>query len=324
MSGCQRRDPSYFSSEQVILKYGYNGNSFNVSSLKEFDYPVESNGFAIKYVSEGTEHYSVSGNHYEIRPGNYLLLNGRKEGKVIIDSKTNVKGICINIAPELLQGALAQILRPDAPAAGTELAAFFYEDNFLENQYSAYNTQLGKQIERLSISVHRQELNSEEIHGELFYELAYNLIKDQTAVFKQLQHIPAVKRITRNDLYKRLNRGKEFIDANFTNTISVGDIAKESAMSEFHFFRLFKQTFGLSPMQYMLRAKINLSKELLSKSCLVSNVAEICGFGDVFAFSKSFKKNVGISPSAFIRTIRDFNNRSLPEFGIVYSGITSR
>lgn len=301
MIGVKRRDPAYFSREQTIQKFQCSGNSFNVSSLSEFDYPVESDGFAVKFVSEGTEHYTVNGHHCSIKPGNYLLLNGRKEGKVIIDSKYNVKGICINLTPTMIRETVAQIIRPDAPVAGPELATFFYGDNFLENQYSCLNTLLGKQVEKLSAMVHRQELIAEEIQSELFYELAFNLISDQSIVFRQLQNIPTVKRNTRNDLFRRLNRGKEYMDANYTVRITIEQIARESAMSEFHFFRLFKKTFGLSPMQYILRARMELAVDLLKNDCPVSYVAEICGFGDIYAFSKSFKKNKGVSPSEFAR-----------------------
>lgn len=293
--------PQFLDHQQSILKYGHHDNIFNLSSLTEFNHLVNLHGFAIKYVFEGVEHYKVNRNDYQVKSGSYLLLNGEKETSVKVDSKQNVKGICINISNQIIADAIASYCRPDTAFVDPEISHFFYTDQFLENQYQSLNTHLGQSLNLISKSVHENQFLHSDIQSELFFELAEKLVLDQMSVFKQLQTIKTIKKITQYDLYRRLIRGKDFIDANFTNNIYVEQIALEATMSTYHFFRLFKAVFQVSPHQYILSKRLNKAKEAISKAQPISEVAIESGFNDLFSFSKAFKKHTGIAPSLYYR-----------------------
>lgn len=286
--------------EQTILRFGVGGNRFNLSSLSDFHMPVDACGFAIKFVTEGAEHYTVNDQRYTVSAGSYLLLNGDMTASVEIGSRQNVKGICINISDSLIKDVLATMIRPDAPQADPGLADFFYTRHFLENQYQAAFTRLGNSLLRLSHHVCSRTLVADDIHTGLFLQLAECLAADQAAVFRQLQSLRAVKPATRRDLCRRLLRGREFIDAGYTQPLSIARIAQEAALSEYHFFRLFRQMFGLSPHRYMLSRRLQLAASLLSRRDLpVTAVAFECGFADIYSFSKAFRRHFGCAPSAF-------------------------
>ncbi len=298
MRGSRNPEPFFYDKDQAILKYGCNDNLFSVSSLNEYCRPVDSRGFAIKFVTEGNERYTINRQSYNIGGGSYLLLNGSMEAKVEIESKQNVKGICINIATGLVADAVASIVRSDTPFSDPELASFFYTDSFLENQYTSAHTLLGNKLQKIGKDVQKNVFSTDHIHTELFLELAGALISDQASVFKQLQAIPTVKPATRRDLCRRLIRGREFIDSAFASPLTIEQVARESAMSEYHFFRLFKKVFGVSPHQYILGKRLSAAQELLKKNYSVSDVALECGFADIYAFSKAFKNRFGITPSS--------------------------
>ncbi len=302
MSSSHKVEPLFYEKDQAILKYRCNENLFNVSSLHTFYHPVDSadsTGFAIKYVTEGTERYTVNNQLYHVNNGSYLLLNGAKEAKVEIESKSNVKGLCITISNVIIADTVAAIVRPDTPFSDPELASFFYTDRFLENQYQSTHTALGNRLRKISNEVQRSVFSANDIDNELFFELAERLITDQILVFKQLQSIQAIKQATQRDLCRRVIRGREFIDSNYTRAITIEQVAKEAAMSEYHFFRLFKKVFQMSPHQYIMSRRLDAAKMLLKEQLAVSDVAIECGFGDIYTFSKAFKKHVNIAPSAF-------------------------
>jgi AraC family transcriptional regulator len=75
-------------------------------------------------------------------------------------------------------------------------------------------------------------------------------------------------------------------------------VAAECGLSEYHFFRLFKAIFAISPHQYLIRKRLDYAYYQLKNGLSnVSDAAVHSGFADIFAFSKSFKKHFGLSPS---------------------------
>ena len=55
---------------------------------------------------------------------------------------------------------------------------------------------------------------------------------------------------------------------------------------------------GLSIQEYLIRTRLNKACELLKKGISIQKVSNLVGYNDQFAFSKIFKKYMGISPSA--------------------------
>jgi AraC family transcriptional regulator len=124
-----------------------------------------------------------------------------------------------------------------------------------------------------------------------------------------LSGLHAVRHTTKNEIMKRLLIGKEYIDSNFTNNHKIADIASLAFMSEFFFYRNFKLAFRTTPYQYILDKKIALAKELMhDEKMSLAEIAESCGFPDIFTFSKAFKRKCGFAPS----TTRKFYNRRMP------------
>ena len=288
----------------TIDAINYDDNLLVISSLKGFYYPVKSQGFAIKYVMDGMERYTLNGCRFPVGAGKYLLSNGVSEGHVEIEDRHFVTGICINIVPELLAEVAASQCRPDTAFTDAELGQFFSTGLFLEQQYDAASTHLGAILRRLHKAVLHNEVSREAVNKEFFYTLSEQIIADQIPVFKQLQAIPSIKSVTKKDLYKRVSRGKELIDELFCHSLTVEALAIEACMSEYHFFRLFKSVFGQTPNQYIIQKRLQYAYLLLQKErASVSEAAFESGFSDIYAFSKSFKKHFGYSPSKAFKLV---------------------
>ena len=81
--------------------------------------------------------------------------------------------------------------------------------------------------------------------------------------------------------------------------ISLDKLCRHVGLEKSYFCRLFKQISGETPMQYFMRQKIELSKEMLSAGERNSDIAAAAGFADEFHFSRTFKKVTGISPRQY-------------------------
>lgn len=92
-------------------------------------------------------------------------------------------------------------------------------------------------------------------------------------------------------------KAKQFIEINYLKSITLDDIAKAGNLSKSHLCKGFHSHFDISPVNYAIKLKLLDAAELLQGANLnITEVAEKCGFSDVFYFSKMFKKYMGVSP----------------------------
>ena len=93
---------------------------------------------------------------------------------------------------------------------------------------------------------------------------------------------------------------KHYIETNIDSDISVTTIAKQFYLSETHVIRIFREKFGVTPKQYILKTKINASKLLLLNTSLqIKEIAMTYHFADSYHFSHTFKRFTGVSPEKY-------------------------
>lgn len=92
----------------------------------------------------------------------------------------------------------------------------------------------------------------------------------------------------------------EFVKSNFHKNISLEDLASSAGLSPHHFSRLFKETIGKTPMQFVQEHRIEEAKSMLKDPNLpLIDIAHRCGFADQAHFSRIFKKITGNTPKSF-------------------------
>lgn len=126
--------------------------------------------------------------------------------------------------------------------------------------------------------------------------------------------IASLKNILKNSLYKRdetdkkdLNRIKNYIDKNFTENLTLKDLAKIANLNESYLSRSFKKEYGLSPLRYIINKKVHYSKKLLDNNKNISNVALELGFFDQAHFYKAFKSIYLLTPKEYqkVKNLQD-------------------
>jgi AraC-like DNA-binding protein len=103
----------------------------------------------------------------------------------------------------------------------------------------------------------------------------------------------------------QLRRAYEFIDGNLGSDPSISDVADQCGLSSSHFSRAFKRETGLSPHQWLIKRRVERTKELLREPNLqLAEIAQICGFVDQSHFARVFLKIEGCSPGRWRRLHR--------------------
>ncbi|MDJ0695944.1 MAG: AraC family transcriptional regulator [Mastigocoleus sp. MO_167.B18] len=92
----------------------------------------------------------------------------------------------------------------------------------------------------------------------------------------------------------------EYINSHIDREIKLAELATMVDMSKYYFLRLFKQSMGVTPHQYLIQQRMEKAKQLLKQEKLsIVEVAAECGFSNQSHFAKVFNKNTGLTPRAY-------------------------
>ena len=104
---------------------------------------------------------------------------------------------------------------------------------------------------------------------------------------------------------KKLESARTYMQASFRDEIQIEALAERLGFSPSYFRKLFKDAYGIAPMQYITNLRIGTAKDLLLSGELnVTEAARLSGFDDIYYFSTLFKKQMGYSPTQFIKANR--------------------
>lgn len=124
--------------------------------------------------------------------------------------------------------------------------------------------------------------------------LGVHLLRNYSTYQKALRH-------DEQGLTKRqLQQAIDYIQAHLREGLTIAAIASQIEMSHYHFTRLFKQSMGLAPYQYVIQQRLQLAQVLLKTTTLtMSAIAHQAGFSNQNQMSIQFRQRLGITPSQY-------------------------
>jgi len=161
-------------------------------------------------------------------------------------------------------------------------------------------------VERIGFSL-KEELETGGLGGELYAEalanaLAVHLLREHSSLGEKARRKVASE--PKGGLSGRqLKKATHFIGDNLASgDLSLAGIARAASLSERHLLRLFKESTGFSPHQYVIRERVERARGLLAKTDLaVGEVARLVGFADQSHLGRHFVRSVGVTPARFRR-----------------------
>ncbi|HLK29549.1 MAG TPA: helix-turn-helix transcriptional regulator [Puia sp.] len=267
------------------------------SELNEWFTSNAFRSFSLKYVVDKCIHYKVGNKEHSVTPGNFLLACKQPYVKAYFDSKTIVKSVCIDICPDTVAEAFTIVSANQDYDFDNYRAKYFSYPEFFESVCPAGITQFGKKLDALVKAIKNGSAHKL-INREWFLDLIEKIIYHEYGNYLALNGLHSVKLETRKELLSRLSFGKQFMDENFLSINEINQVSVSSNLSEFHFFRSFRQAYGISPYQYLLNKRLEFSRALIAqRNMSLTEISMHCNFPDLFTFSKAFKRRYGVSPS---------------------------
>ena len=143
------------------------------------------------------------------------------------------------------------------------------------------------------------ELDNEGLSGRLYAESLANVLA--VHLLRHYSASPYSSLKANGGLSgQRLRQVKKFIAENYEDDLRLEDLAKQAAMSSFHFAREFKKSTGTTPHQYLIKFRVEQAKILLADSELpLAEVGLRSGFSHQSHFTRLFHRVTGTTPQAY-------------------------
>lgn len=145
-------------------------------------------------------------------------------------------------------------------------------------------------IERLLTLSSQKSTDSELLISNLLYGMVINILTAEDIFTNNNEKICASKLI----------QIKNYIDENYSNKISLEDLARKFFISKYHMAREFKKTYGVTMISYVNIKRITQAKGLLRFSDRqIEEIGGACGIMDNSYFNKVFRKTEGMTASEY-------------------------
>lgn len=254
---------------------------------------------SIKYVSKGVERYAINNHTHSVGDKHLLITSKDSYIETTLDSEELVIGVCFFLDENFIEDVRRNSLLNDSALLDDPAGYRRYETGFFEECYHEEENVLGKYVSAIGKQIAQRGV-SRAIDPGVYYTLAEKLIQLHHKTAVDFSKLDSVKYSTRKELLRRIRLATRLLDERLTIKCDMGLVARDVSLSEFHFFRTFKKIHGVTPYQYQLQRRLSMAFRLLQqKGISVSEAAVQTGFADIQSFSKAFKKNFKMNPSAF-------------------------
>lgn len=242
------------------------------------------NELELLFISSGQGEHIIDGHVYEIAAGDMVVCNAGTLHGEDIARKRQMHSYCLSFTGVKLQGL------PEGCMAAPE----DWPVLSLGAQAEAVS-QMMKLIHALS--------------GQQALACAHIALGILLLIYARLQSSaehPAKKQDSTAGLMA--HRIQRYLDLHYAERLSLGTVSTALHISEYYLAHVFKDEYGIPPMQYVLKRRIGEAQTLLMDTNIsIATISEQLGYENPANFSTVFRKYVGMSPSRYRRVFQQLN-----------------
>jgi AraC-like DNA-binding protein len=256
---------------------------------------------SIKSFYGGQAMYEIGGGRAAVSDDHYFVVNHGQHYAITIDSASDVESCCVFFAPGIAEDVQRSLVTPvarllDDPTKPLAPVLFF-EKTYTRDELVSPILQMFRALDTPYCD---EGWLTEQLHG-----LMQRLLQVHYNVYRETEALPAARPATREELYRRVHRARDYAAASFDQSLTLNELARVACLSPNHLLRTFRQAFGQTPHQYLTNLRLRRAQMLLIKTDL--SVTDICfsvGFQSIGSFSWLFKQQFGVSPNRYRRQSR--------------------
>ncbi|MGM9483880.1 helix-turn-helix domain-containing protein [Roseateles sp. NT4] len=259
---------------------------------------------SIKSVVRGQARWTVGGQTFTLRPGRFLVTTHGEPYDLDIAAPEAVQTRVLFFADALVRdvastrlSALVRLL--DAPDA-RDTEAMPVNRRLWDRDSAIGRFMLG--LDRLPAGGATDGSG----HWDGWLREALDALADlATQVREERERIVAAKPAVRQEIHRRVLRGKAWLDEHFEQAFDLASAAREAAMAPHHFHRSFRALVGEPPAAHVARLRLERARGMLEEDGLsITDVCAAVGYDSLPTFSRRFSAAYGQSPSRYRQTFK--------------------
>lgn len=263
-------------------------------------------GFAgplsIKTVLEGRVTWTIAGRGLVVDPSSFLIVSADEKYSMDIDELKPVETCCAFFAPGFAERTVLDATSPLRVAIDDPNRPVPPTSPYLSAAHADRELALVSRVQSLARRCkHALAPSGAE---EDFLLLAVELLQFQEHIREQIARVPAVRQSTREELFRRLLIGREYMHSHSTEPVSLAASARAACLSPFHFHRGFARAFQQTPHAYLTQIRIAQARRKIERGSTVLEACLDAGFSSPSAFTRLFRAHYGEPPSAVRGKIR--------------------
>jgi AraC family transcriptional regulator len=252
---------------------------------------------AVKAVERGAALYVTPQARHLVTEDCFLILNEGQEYSLEFQWPVPTETLCPFFQPGFLEH-VAYCFTTPASKQLDELDTQPRCMHFYERLYPRTG-RVGHLLGQLHTRVSTGHASSAWLEDR-FHELAAALVKLHGKVSQDIEDMEALRAATREELYRRLHRGRDYLSACYSAPATVAGAARAAKLSPAHFHRQFKALFHQTPMQFLQERRLAAARRLLlSTDEPVTNICFMIGLESLGSFCWLFHQRFGCSPNRY-------------------------
>ena len=292
--------PSNFSKEQTPRADAAASSSFILHETAQRHHWEGAGALSIKSFYHGRAFYNVGTGCHAVNDDSYLVLNHGQSYSIAIDAPQPVESFCIFFADGLAEEVHRSLAAKSQNLLDEPQMPCVQPVHFFERTYP-HDEVLTPALLHLRNTLPRLK-NDRGWLAEKLHFILQRLLQVHQKTCKEVEALSSLRPATREELYRRLYRAKDYAAALFDRPLTLEDMAQVACLSPNHFLRTFKQAFAQTPHQFLTQMRLERARYLLVQTNRsVTEIGATVGFESLGSFSWLFARRIGLSPEAYRR-----------------------
>ncbi len=234
------------------------------------------------YLDEGFGRLTIENDNIEVNAGDLIIINSNVGHTLHLDkSISNVKYLGFGIE-------------------SVSIAGLDDDESKSINYFHIDNRNKALRFEDYFEDIHREYKSNDIFARSLANATATTLVINLLRKYRKDITIKRDKKVNR-----QIDYIKSYIDSNYSEDIKLEDLSAMAYMNKFHLISEFKQSYRITPIEYLILKRIEIAKSLLiSTNHSMEEISAMVGFNSQSYFNQVFKKKAGQTPSQFRRKHR--------------------